>query len=160
MNTNTLVPSTTLVSWQAPSHVDHVRSHRWYLTAGICTLTLIAYGIFTRAWSMSLALSLVAGMYFLVRHEKQPLRSISIQTDGVIWQKKFVSWTECTDFWIVQAPTYCELHIGRRGLQSDIIIQTGDKDPHALLELLSQYLTHRERQGEKLLDAILRFCKL
>lgn len=160
MQEKTDILQNTHLEWQAPSHENYQRSSQWYLVAGVATLTIIVYGVLTGAWSMSLAVSLAGGLFFLVRNEKHQNKTIAIRSDGIVWEGAFIPWGECTGFWIVQAPTYYELHVSRRGLRPDVVVQTGSQDPYAVRDLLSQYLPQKENQGEKIFDTISRFCKL
>jgi hypothetical protein len=79
----------------------------------------------------------------------------------VEYDDAFFSWSECEEFWILRSPDYYELHITLKNrLKSDLIIQTGEADPYTLRDTLSQYLPQTIKKREKILDAIIRFCKL
>ena len=150
-----------LLSWSAPSQHHHHRSQRWYVTTGIIVLIIACYGILTGAWTVALVSTLVGGLYFLVRHETPALKEIRIEPDGVAFEGTFTPWSQCKDFWLVQTPLYTELHIIRNStFNHEIRIQTVDIDPTLIRSTLSQFLTMRGDQRERLVDAIFRLCKL
>lgn len=153
--------SQVLLSWNAPSHCNHERSARWYLVSGVFVVAIAAYGILSGTWSVTLVSLMLGGVYFITRHEPMPLKDIRIETDGVQFQNSFTPWVQCKDFWLISTPLYTELHIARKGtVKGDIRIQTGDIDPLLIRSTLSQFLTMRTDQHERLFDAIIRLCKL
>jgi hypothetical protein len=150
-----------LLEWMAPSHHDHQRSHRWYVIAACITLGVAAYGIIIGAWSLTLVILLIAGMYFLTRGHPSALKYIRIERDGFQFQETFTPWNECKEFWIVRTPEYSELHIVRlKGIPRETVIQTGPIDPTVIRATVSQFLTLKGDQRERLLDLLLRLCKL
>ena len=158
MQTNT---QRVLLEWQAPSKLTHERSPRWYVGMSIASATIIAYGILSDAWSLSLTIALLAGLFFLIRNEEHKAHTIRILDIGIQFDEKMHIWSECTHFWILQGTNYHELHIERkRRLSGDIVIQTADIDPYVIRDLLSKYIPQIAHQKEKILDAIIRYCKL
>lgn len=160
--TPTTTPAdTVLLAWSAPSHFHHERSPRWYLTASIIVLAIAAYGILSGAWSVALVSLLIGGVYFITRHEKPSVKSIRIERDGVQYEDLFAPWKDCKEFWMVKTPLYTELHILRAsGFRREIIMQTGDIDPAQIRSTLSQFVLMKADQRERLLDALVRMCKL
>ncbi len=157
MQTNTHV----LLEWQAVSKINHERSPQWYLITGILCIVVIVYGIVTGAWGMSLVCALLAGLFFLVRNEAQVIHSIRILETGIEFDGKMFMWSDWKHFWILQGQSYHELHIEtNRRFSADIVIQTGELDPYVIRDLLSQFIPQIAHKKEKILDAIIRFCKL
>ncbi len=154
-------PARPIMSWTAPSHHNHERSARWYLIGGGLILAICVYAILTGAWTVAFVSLLVGGTYFLTRREETPLKSIRLDKDGVTFQDNFTPWDKCKEFWIVQTPLYNELHIIRDAKANrEIRIQTANIDVTILRSALSQFLTMRVDQRERLLDVIIRLCKL
>ncbi len=150
-----------LLAWSAATHFNHEHTPRWYMTGGAIVLIVAAYGILSGAWTLTLVSLLLGGVYFLVRNEKTPLRSIQIEIDGVQFEDSFTPWDQCKDFWLVQTPLFTELKIIRKSrFQSDIRIQTGEIDPTLIRTTLSQFIPLRPDQKEHFLDVIIRLCKL
>jgi hypothetical protein len=108
-----------------------------------------------------LVLLLTGGIYFLVRETPPPVKTIEIYKEGCSYAGEFFPWTECKEFWLLAGPRYTELHIERKGFwKSDVVIQTGNTDPHLLRAVLGELLPERANAQERLLDTIIRICKL
>jgi len=119
------------------------------------------YGIFTGAWSFALVILLVGGLYFLTRHLPATIAEIIIMERGFSFRGKFTSWQDCKEFWLIQTPAYTELHIQRRqGVDRAVLIHTADIEIPQIRSILSQFLPERSDQRERLVDMIIRFCKL
>ena len=158
MQTNT---HKILLAWKAPEKVAHTRSERWYVTGSCIAATMIVYGILSGAWSMSISFALLAGLVFLVRNETPSVHEIKLLDIGIEFNGRLHAWSEWKQFWILQGTDYHELHIEtKKRLNPDLIIQTGDVDPYQLRDLLSEYIPQTDEQKERILDAIIRFCKL
>lgn len=157
MNTHT----TPLLEWQAPARPDPVRSERWYVVTGLLCATFIAYGILTRAWALSVSLGMLAGLFFLVRNQKHPLRRIRILETGIEVDGRMRIWAEWENFWILQGDGYYELRMApKKHASSELIVLTGDIDPYLIRDVLSEFVPQIAHQKERLLDAIIRYCKL
>ena len=158
MDTNTNPP---LLEWKAPAKVGYKRSEKWYLVAGVLCVLMIAYGILTGAWSMSLCIALIAGLSFLVRNESPQIHTIRIHDIGIEFDSKLSVWSDWKHFWILRGDGYHELHIeSKKSMEPDLVIQTGTMDPYVVRDQLSQFIVQIDHQKEKILDAIIRFCKL
>jgi hypothetical protein len=150
-----------LLEWQAPSRITHERTHGWYVGASIVTMGLVVYGILTGAWSFAVTIAILAGLFFLVRNEKHPLHSIRISELGIEFDGVMHPWVEWKDFWMLASPDHCELHIeSKKSHRADLIIHTGPMNPLTVRDTMSRYLPQNPEKREKLLDAIIRFCKL
>ena len=151
----------SLLEWQAPSRTTHERSHRWYVGASIVTMGFIVYGILTGAWTFSITIAILAGLFFLIRNEKHPVHSVRISEIGIDFDGVLHGWNEFKDFWMLASPDHCELHIeNTRSHKADLIVFTGDMNPLVIRDTLLHFLPQNPNKREKLLDAIIRFCKL
>lgn len=150
-----------LLSWTAPVAAAHQRSLRWYLYGGIFVVSCAAYGIIAGEWSFSIVMILLAGFYVLTRRAPEPVKTIAILEEGFIFENEFTEWRDCKDFWMLQGNGYLELHIMRnRRWSPEIVIQTGSEDPRIIRALLTRFIPERSGQRERLLDIIIRICKL
>jgi hypothetical protein len=62
---------------------------------------------------------------------------------------------------MLASPDHCELHIeSKKSHRADLIIHTGPMNPLTVRDTMSRYLPQNPEKREKLLDAIIRFCKL
>lgn len=155
IHTNTL-----LLEWQAPIRISHERSKRWYMIAGALATCMIVYGLLTGAWTTSLVTALAAGLYYLVRNEKQPILNIRIFDTGIEVNGNLETWKSWKDFWILVGPGYAELHVDRKGFKPELVVLTGNTDPTVIRDTLNQFLPHSDERREKILDTFIRFCKI
>ena len=150
-----------LLEWQAPSKITHERSHSWYVWASIVTLGMIAYGILTAAWTFSVTIAILAGLFFLIRNEPHPIHTIRILPLGIEFDGTLHPWNDWKDFWMLASPDHCELHVeSKKHLKPNLIIHTGPMNPLLIRDTMSEYLQQNPVKKEKLLDAIIRFCKI
>ena len=160
MNTNTPIEA-PLLSWAAPEQPTHVRSTLWYIVAGVFFASLLAYSIMTQAWTFTVVLVLSVGAYGYAHRKAPPLRRINVSERGIIWGKTFISWLRCEGFWLLQGPGYVELHVELKdGRTRHLVIQTGEADPVQIYTVFSRFIPLFPDRHEKLLDAIIRICKI
>lgn len=157
MQTNT----NTILEWQASSRPDHDHSEKWYIAAGTFCVLMIAYGILSSAWSLSLIFGFIPALYYMLRNQGHKQHQIAITETGIDFDGVRYGWGEFKEFWILQGPDYFELHIApQKQIKSDIVIMTGNIDPFIVRDTLGIFLPQVAHRKERLLDAIIRFCKL
>ncbi len=141
---------------------EHERSVRWYMYAGAFVLACAVYGIFSGAWTFTVVMILVGGIYFLIRNAPPVVKTIKIEEKGYTLNGAFTAWADCKDFWIVMFPGYSELHIEKKkgALDKETILQTADIPLSTIRSSLSQKIPERTDQGERLLDFCIRLLKL
>ncbi len=158
MHTNT---EQILLEWKAPAKVAHKRSEKWYVSMSLGSGAMIVYGILTGAWSLSISFAMLAGLFFLIRNEKPHVHTIILRDTGIELDGRKTIWSDWKHFWILRANDYFELHAeSKKYLTPDLVIQTGNIDPYIIRDLLCQYIPQIDTKKEKILDAIIRFCKL
>lgn len=157
MNTNTNIH----LEWQAQTRPDHVRSPRWYMFGGSLCAIMVAYGVFSGSWSTSLVFAFIPALYYLVRNQSHVQHTIRIMDLGVEFDGRLCVWGELKEFWILAGPGYHELHIAPMKVsRPEIVIQTGTIDPFVVRDTLGQFLPQIADRRERILDAIIRFCKI
>jgi hypothetical protein len=96
-----------------------------------------------------------------VRHQTHDTHKADILTTGFQLDNTLSPWEDLKEFWILQGRGYYELHIAPKNTRkADIVIQTGEKDPFVVRDMLLQFIPQTAGKREKILDAIIRFCKL
>lgn len=138
----------------------HERSKRWYLIGGIVALAFAAYGILTGAWSLTLVVLLIAAMYYLLRKSPPIVKQITIAAAGVTFDGAFTPWSGFDGFWFIQTPLTIEVHLHRTSAKQEIVIQIAEIPVIDIRAALSPFLTERADRTERLLDRIIRICKL
>ncbi|MBI3332183.1 hypothetical protein HYZ99_04495 [Candidatus Peregrinibacteria bacterium] len=151
-----------LLTWDAPSRPNHERGPKWYLYGGIFVLLCAVWGILTGAWSFTIVMILIGGMYFMTRNAPEPVHHIEMSKHGVTFRGEFSAWKDCKDFWLLQGPGYIELHIMRtKMVNPEIVIQLAPgMDVRIVRALLGHFLPERSDQTETLLDIFTRLTKL
>jgi hypothetical protein len=150
-----------LLSWSAPVMPEHEKSHQWYLAAATVAVASAAYGIVIGAWTFSLVVILMAGVYYLLRHTPPPVKHIRLHAHGFELDAAYTPWTGCKDFWLIALSGYTELHITKKqGWDREVVIQTDNIDPNAIRKTIAEFLPERPNQKERLLDSFIRFTKL
>lgn len=157
MNTNTDI----FLQWQAAAHPEHERSPRWYLFGGALCAVMAVYGLLSATWGMTIVFAMIPALYYLVRNQSHMKHDIQITNVGIVFDGRTFLWGELSEFWILAGPGYHELHIAqKKKTRADIVIQTGNIDPYAIIDLLSQVLPQVADRRERILDAIIRYCKI
>ena len=152
------VPS---LSWSAPTAPMHDRSPKWYMYGALFVLACAVWGILTGNWTFTIVMLMTGGLYFLVRKAPVPISTITLTESGFIFDTEFTQWTDCESFWMVQTPAYAELRIRKkRGVLRNVVIQTGALPPQLIRDVLAKFLPESTDQGERLVDKIIRICKL
>ena len=156
-NTHTQI----LIEWQAAAKVNHVRSEKWYVVNGLLCATLVAYGVLSGSWALSITFGMIAGLYFLTRNDEHKAHVIRIFEYGIEFDGTLHSWSEWENFWILRADNYYELHMAPvKPLRPELVVQTGDADPFVVRDIIAQYVPQIGHQKERVVDAFIRFCKL
>ncbi len=150
-----------LLEWHAASRPDHHRTEKWYVGAGAFCIVMIAYGILSGAWSLSVIFAFIPALYYMLRNQGHKKHHIRIREMGIEVDDRLYGWGELKEFWILEGPDYFELHIAPiKKIKSDIVVMTGNIDPYIVRDTVGKFLPQIAHQKEKLLDAIIRFCKL
>ena len=150
-----------LLAWSAPDKVTHERGKRWYIAAGTVVALLITYALLTQAWTFAVVLVLLAVMYVLLHNKPHPDHTVRICEKALYWDTKTIPWEELDGYWMLQGPGYVELHIEWKTKGKErLVVQTGTTPPLEIAAALSHFLPGYADRREKLLDYIIRICKL
>lgn len=161
MPTQTSTSTPTLLTWTAPAIADRKRGPTWYLVAGILCAGAVAYGVISGAWSLSVTAGMLAGLTLITKDLRPHSRKVAIDPRGIAIDEAFLPWNELHEFWILMGSGRSELHISRAThWKPDLVLHLGEVDPYSVRDTLGQFLPQNPRAKEKLLDTIIRFCKL
>lgn len=150
-----------LLEWTALTHPDHERTTRWYIAGAVFGAACMVYGIVSGAWSFVLVMLLIAGMYAFMHRVPPSSATLRIAEDGITYSGTFTPWALVRDFWVLNLPQWNELHIMKtKGGLRELIIHTNDISVPQLKATLSQYIKERVDQKERVMDRIIRLCKL
>lgn len=161
MELQTSIPTgDPMLAWNAPSTAHHIRSERWYAIGGIAVILMAAYGIITGAWTFTVVIVLCGAMYVLLRGHTPPLKSIAFWEQGLLYERMFVRWQDIEGFWFTYARDFTELHFAKKTDEEEIMIHVRDVDVEELRRTLSHFAPELNNKKERLLDVLIRICKL
>lgn len=149
-----------LLRWSAPSRAVPERTQRWYMIGGTIVVAAAAYGILAGDWSFAIVSLLCGAMYVLVHGHTAQARDIAITGQGVFYDNSFYGYEDLRGFWLLRTPDTTELHITRKKRGTDLVILIGTTDPLFIRSTLGKFLPEESDRQERLLDAIIRICKL
>ncbi len=162
MNTHTPITleSKPVLSWTALARPRVERTKRWYVTAGVVACAVVAYALFTGAWTLAIVTVIAGAMYPLVHDHRPPSASIALHDSGILFNDDFVRWDQLAGFWFLTTPAYTELRFVPRAGGKRMAIHTGTLDPANLRMILGQRLPELKHKRESLIDIFIRVCKL
>lgn len=150
-----------LLAWSAPSRPPHDRDRKWYVIAGSIAALVLLYALFTQAWTFAVVIVLLAVLYGLLHGKSHLVHTVRIAEQALYWDTKTIPWSELEGFWMLQGPGYVELHIEwKQKGKERLVVQTGDQEPADIASSLARFLPSFADRREKLLDYIIRICKL
>lgn len=159
MQTNTLPSYPPLLEWSAHQDPNPVRGKLWYTIATCFVVLCLIFSIWTSAWTFTVLIVLVTGTYWKFHGDIETKKQIRIWGEGFAIDSTYTAWEECQGFWMLKNPAYTELYIAREK-KSVVRIQTGEIDPYHIRDVIASFVQELPDQKEKLLDTIIRICKL
>lgn len=148
-----------ILEWSAPQHHHPKRGTAWYICAVAFVALCVGYSIWTAAWTFSFLIVVVTAVYWKLHGRVPVMHDMKIFERGFAIDDRYTEWEKCNGYWILQGHDYFELNIEKKN-GTHIKILTGDVNPyvvHETLQPLSPQLTDRR---ERVLDTIIRICKL
>ena len=151
-----------IVSWTAPEYIRHEKGEKWFLIAGVFMLAFVIYGLFTNAWTFSLALVVVSAVYYLLHFEHPNNVEVIISDMGIKVGKRVYPYNKIQAFWIIYHPPHVETLNIRTGskLLPDISIQLNGQDPAPIREYLAGQIPEWEGKEENFTDILVRLFKI
>ena len=159
MFTNITPPEDPVLEWRAPQHAHHARGKTWYVCMGIVTAFCIGYSIWTQAWTFTAVIVILSILYYRVHEAVPSAKRMRIWKRGFAIENDYTEWKDCNGFWILKGRDYAELHIERKS-GSLVKIQTGEINPYLIHEILPPFVSELTDRHERVLDTIIRICKL
>ncbi|HAU39323.1 MAG: hypothetical protein UV80_C0009G0009 [Candidatus Peregrinibacteria bacterium GW2011_GWF2_43_17] len=150
------------MKWIAPEYVKHKKGPVWATVAISLTAALIAYAILTSSWTMAVAFSVLAIVYYLEYRQDPKDIEIEISEFGIRVADKTYPFSHMRAFWIIYEPPFVKtLHVRfAKKHMADLIIQLADYDPVEVRKTLLTQLPEWEGKEENFLDMLVRAFKL
>ena len=150
-----------LLAWKAPEFISHPKGKRWFLTAGIITLALIAYALYTNSATMAIVFIVLAGVYYLTHNQEAKIIDVEIRELGIFADNTFYSYNTIESFWIVYDPRYVRtLNLKLTNKKAKITIQLNNQDPAEVRRVLSEEIPEMKGAQEGLADNLIRLLRL
>jgi sulfur relay (sulfurtransferase) DsrF/TusC family protein len=151
-----------LLNWKAPEFIIHQKGKTWFLIAGIITLILIIYAIYTNSATMAIVFIVLAGVYYLTHNQHPKIIDISITELGVFVDKNFYPYNMINSFWIVYSPPYVHnLYLRLSGKTfTKIVIQLDVQDPVEVRRALGKEIPEVEGESESFGEILIRMLRL
>lgn len=157
---NTHIPTEEpILEWQAPQHLHHERTRTWYIIAALFIIACLGYSVYTAAWTFTAVLIIMTVLFLHVHQEAPQEKRMRIWQKGYALGDTFVNWNSCVGYWILKGHDYYELHIEKKnGYETKI--QIGESDPYQIHDTISLLIPELPDRKERVLDTIIRICKL
>lgn len=152
-------PESPVIQWHAPQHLHYERGLIWYIVSGAFVLACIIYGIVSGGWLFSILIAAIAGIHWKTHGKPSRERRMRIWKRGFALDEDFTEWKDCAGYWMLRTPAFSQLTIERkRGGPVHILL--GEVNPFTLHEVLPAFVEELPDHKERLLDIILRICKI
>jgi len=151
-----------LLEWQAPEFVRQAKNRNWYLVAGILTLCLVAYALYTGSATMAIVFIVLAGVYILTHNQEPKMVSVKITQMGIFVGSVFYPYNMISAFWIVYNPPVIRtlsLKVLGKTL-SKVTIQLNEQSPVEVKALLLKEVPEMEGQQETMSEILIRLMRL
>lgn len=151
------------LAWDVPEYIQHDRSWRWYVVAGIIGVALVLWAIFTANFLFAIIV-VMAGIIMFLTSQREPGRvPFAITVGGIVIGDHFHPYHEFRHFSVLYAPPEVKrLYLVSDGrLRPTITISLEEMDPNIVRETLLDFLPEDlARVEESLTEMISRVYKL
>ena len=153
----------TVLEWETPEFVPMPRGKKWYMTASVIMIALIAYAIFTDSATMAIVFILLAGLFFMTHKQAPRILTVKLTKLGIIYDKNFYPYNMINAFWVVYHPPYVRslyLRINKGRSYQYMKIELNYQDPTTVRNVLTREIPEIEGMEERMIDIITRMLRL
>ncbi len=150
------------LAWKAPEFINHYRGVRWFLIAGILTILLIGYAIYSQSATMAIVFVVLAGVYYLTHNQEPKIINVEITDLGVYAGKDFYPFNQINAFWINYHPPYVHnltLRLSDK-TRTKVVIQLDVQNPVEVRRTLAKEIPEVEGGNESLMEILIRLLRL
>lgn len=145
----------SLISWKTTQFENIMHSTSWYVSFFVLIGSLVAYGLFSENYLLSIIAILIALSFYLFEKRESQEFVFGITNEGVFAQDRIYEFSSLESFWIFYEPN------GRKELSLKstkrvvpyISVPLGSADPVKIREILTSFLPEEE-QTESIVDSI------
>ena len=88
-----------MFSWNIAT--ENTKGSGWYMTAGVCALSFIIWGIFVGLYALSIVVFIFAGVYLLMENNAPENTQIVVDENGININGGFYDYPSVEEFSIV-----------------------------------------------------------
>ena len=149
-----------LFEWQAPEFINHHKSKTWFMIAGLITIGLIMYALYTKSATMAIVFIVLAGVYYMTHNQDPKIINVKITELGIYLDEKFIPYNMISAFWVVYHPPYVMALNLKLSSSRKMVIQLADQNPVEVRRLLAKEIPEVEGEQESMLDLLIRMLRL
>lgn len=152
-----------LMSWSFSEDDHYERSWMWYVGILLVGLLFLVYAIMVNNFLFALII-LISVIIIFTYSVKEPTEvNITITDNGIAIGKKFFSYEQLKNFWIVYNPPQVKklFFNPKSRIMPELTVSLGDENPLKVREMLLKYLEEDlDREEEPLSEEVARWFKI
>ncbi len=147
--------------WEGMEYEHEEKSFKFFLVAGLISLVVLAYLIYTKDWFMVPIVFIMDGLlYFYSRKKPRTLR-YRVTKLGIFIDNYFYPFSEMHSFWLIYNQKVKALNlVSLKKYLPVFTISLENIDPLKLRNFLKTILPEQEKRGEVFVDKLLRLLKM
>lgn len=152
------MPSTPLLSWQAPEFIKYKKGKLWFVIFFLVSAFLVFVAFHWKSITMLFFLLFATFVAFIYSLKTPRLLNIAIKKTGVQVEDVFYPFSDIRAFWILYEPPEVKdliLQLKKQAFFPNVFIPLGDTDPTKVRSLLLHYLPEQKLE-ESLFDILAR----
>jgi hypothetical protein len=151
-----------LFGWYAPEFIRFERSWKWYAIASLLDALLIAYAVWTEAWTMAVVFLLLGFVVAIDLQRKPKMMAVMVSHWGIQFGDLKIPFTEIKRFWIYHQPPHVdELRLQTQSkIHPEVVIPLNGANPSLIRQYLVTQIPEWEGKHMSLLDVIIRLLRL
>lgn len=150
-----------VVSWITPEYIRHERGTVWKIIMPTVMIASAIIGYYYDNWTFSLAVVVIAIVYFLLHLEHPKNVEVKLSDIGIKVGTRVFPYGRIKSFWIIYEPPYVEtLNFYAKGSLMEMTIYLNNQDPSKIRDFLINKIPEIEGKTESLSDIFLRIFKI
>lgn len=138
------------------------RTSKWYITAIICVLVFLIYGIISGVYMMSIAILLFAWVFLLIENNSVPMTNVIIDQNWIHLNQEFYEWNNFDSFGIFYVWNLQIVRLISKNKIANVfdIPLSPEIDKIELANFLSNFVTENKNMKANNLDNLARIIKI
>jgi hypothetical protein len=142
-------------AWKAKEYEIRDKGNAWFGGLGILALFMLVFSIWTKAWTMTVLVVLLAVVY-VIAHRREPVEmQIEISELGVKFGQKTFPYEQLKTFWISRLENTVTVNTKGK-IMPQMEIHLMDQDPREIKTFLASRITEVAEPDPSILDNLYR----